>query len=73
MKSVGLGINIYSSHSTRAARTSSCKAKVFSVEEIMKVAGWSNSGIFATFYQKKVACLFIPLSLSLLPNFLCYR
>ena len=65
MKSAGLGINIYLSHSTRAAPTSSCKAKGFSVEEIVKVAGWSNSGTFATFYHKKVVCLFIPL----LPNF----
>ena len=44
MKSAGLDITIYSSHSTRAASTSSCKANSFSVEEITKVAGWSNSG-----------------------------
>lgn len=54
MKSAGLDITIYSSHSTRAASTSSCKAKGFSVEEILKVAGWSNSGTFATFYHKPV-------------------
>ena len=54
MKSAGLGITIYSSHSTRAAPTSSCKAKGFSVEEIMKVARWSNSGTFATFCHKPI-------------------
>ena len=52
MKSAGLDITIYSSHSTRAASTSSGKAKGLSVEEITKVAGWSNSGTFATFYHK---------------------
>lgn len=54
MKSAGLDITIYSSHSTRAASTSSCKAKGFSVEEILKVAGWSNSCTFATFYHKPI-------------------
>ena len=54
MKSAGLDITIYSSHSTRAASTSSFKAKGFSVEEIMKVAGWSNSGTFATFYHEPI-------------------
>ena len=34
----GLDIKIYLSHSTGAASTSSCKAKGFSVEEIMTVA-----------------------------------
>ena len=54
MKSAGLDITIYSSHSARAASASSCKAKGFSVEEIMKVAGWSNSGTFATFNHKPI-------------------
>ena len=57
MKSAGLDVTIYSSHSTRAASTSSCKVKGFSVEEIMKVAGWSTSGTsgtFATFYHKPI-------------------
>ena len=54
IKSAGLDMTIYSSHSTRAASTSSCKAKGFSVEEIMKVAGWSTSGTFATFNHKPI-------------------
>ena len=54
MKSAGLDVTIYSSHSTRAASTSSCKVKGFSVEEIMKVASWSTSGTFATFYHKPI-------------------
>ena len=35
-------------------RLPSCKAKGFSVEDIMKVAGWCNSGTFATFYHKTI-------------------
>ena len=54
MKSADLDITIYSSHSKRAASASSCKAKGFNVEEIMKVAGWCNSGTFATFYHKPI-------------------
>lgn len=54
MTSAGLDITIYSRYSTSAASTSSCQAKGFSVEEIMKVAGWSNSGTFATFYHKPI-------------------
>ena len=54
MKSGGIDITMYTSHSTRSALTSSCEAKGFSTTEIMKAAGWSNSGTFEKFYGKPV-------------------
>ena len=54
MKSAGIDVNMYTSHSTRSASTSSCEAKGFSITEIIKAAGWSNSGTFEKFYHKPV-------------------
>lgn len=48
----GIDISKYSAHSSRAASTSSCKAKGLNITEIMKSAGWSNSSTFAKFYDK---------------------
>lgn len=48
----GIDITKYSAHSSRAASTSSCKAKGLNIKEIMKSAGWSNSGTFKEFYDK---------------------
>ena len=48
----GIDTQLYGAHSSRAASTSSCKDKGLSLTEIMKVAGWTNSGTFARFYSK---------------------
>ena len=54
LESAGIDINKYSAHSSRAASTSSCKAKGLSLADIMKSAGWSNSSTLAKFYDKPV-------------------
>ncbi|PFX21230.1 hypothetical protein AWC38_SpisGene14283 [Stylophora pistillata] len=54
MKSAGIDITAYSAHSTRSASTSSCKAKGLAIQEILKAAGWFNSGTFTRFYEKPV-------------------
>ena len=53
MKSAGID-TMYTSHSTRSASTFSCEVKGFSITEIMKAAGWSNSGTFEKFYHKTI-------------------
>ena len=54
LESAGIDINKYSAHSSRAASSSSCKAKGLNIAEIMKRAGWSNSSTFARFQDKPV-------------------
>ena len=54
LESAGIDINKYSAHSSRAASTSSCKAKGLSLAVIMNSAGWSNSSTFAKFYDKPI-------------------
>ena len=54
LESAGIDINKYSAHTSRAASTSSCKAKGLSLAVIMQSAGWSNSSTFAKFYDKPV-------------------
>ena len=55
LESAGIGINKYSARNSRAASTSSCKAKALSLAMIMQSAGWSNSSTFAAkFYDKPV-------------------
>ena len=54
LEAAGIDIMKYSAHSSRAASTSSCKAKGLNLAEIMKSAGWSNSSTFARFYDKPV-------------------
>ena len=54
MSLAGINTDIFKAHSTRAAATSKAKQADVPVEEIMKQAGWSNVGTFATFYDKKV-------------------
>ena len=54
LEQAGIDINKYSAHSSRAASTSSCKAKGLCLAMIMQSAGWSNSCTFAKFYDKPV-------------------
>ena len=52
LKAAGIDTDKYSPHSTRAASTSKCRSKGLQMDEIMKTAGWTNSGTFARFYEK---------------------
>jgi hypothetical protein len=46
----GIDINTVSAHSVRAASTSKANANLVPVDNILKVAGWSNAETFARFY-----------------------
>jgi hypothetical protein len=46
----GIDINTVSAHSVRAASTSKANANLMPVDNILKVAGWSNAETFARFY-----------------------
>ena len=52
LKSAGIDVKKYSAHSSSAASTLSSKAKGLSMQKIMAAAGWSNTGTFATYYEK---------------------
>ena len=54
LEAAGIYIKKYLAHSSKAASTSSCKAKGLNLAEIMKNAGWSNSSTFSRFYDKPV-------------------
>ena len=54
LKSAGIDVTKYSAHSSRAASTSTCKAKGLTMKKIMAAAGWSNAGTFGKFYEKPV-------------------
>ena len=46
--------NTFSAHSVRAASTSKANANLVPVDNILKVAGWSNAETFARFYKKPI-------------------
>ena len=46
--------NTFSAHSVRAASTSKAKTNLVPVDNILKVAGWSNAETFARFYKKPI-------------------
>ena len=54
LKSAGIDVKKYSAHSSHAVSTLSCKAKGLGMQKIMAAAGWSNTGTFATYYEKPV-------------------
>ena len=54
LETAGIDISIYKSHSTRAAASTSMKENLFSVEDILRTAGWSNVQTFAKFYDKQI-------------------
>ena len=58
LEAAGIDIKKYSAHSSKAASTSSCKAKGLNLAEIMKNAGWSK---FEHFRQIFVINLLLPL------------
>lgn len=49
-----IDINRFSSHSTRSAAVSKAKYVSVPIDDILKVAGWSNIGTFGKFYDKKI-------------------
>ena len=49
---VGIDINKFSGHSTRAASSSFLADQNFSIKDIMMSAGWSNEQAFERFYHK---------------------
>ena len=55
MKESGINVNIFASHSTRSASTTStCKIFGLSFEEIAKSAGWSNEKTFAQLNDRAI-------------------
>ena len=52
MKNSGIDVDNYSSHSTRSAISSKVRQSGLPLNEIMKVAGWSNADTFSRFYDK---------------------
>ena len=54
MSRSGIDINTCSAHSVRAASTSKANANLVPVDNILKVAGWSNAETFARFYKKPI-------------------
>lgn len=54
MSKAGIDINKFSSHSIRSAAVSKAKYASVPIDDILKVAGWSNVGTFGKFYDKKI-------------------
>ena len=54
LKLSGIDTNVFSSHSTRAASTSSAERATVSITTIMKAASWSNASTFRQFYNKPI-------------------
>ena len=54
MKESGVNMDMFGSHSTRAALTSKCKAAGLSFKELSKSAGWSTERFFALYYDKPI-------------------
>ena len=54
MKESGVNMDMFGSHSTRAALTSKCKAAGLSFKETSKSAGWSTERPFAIYYDKPI-------------------
>ena len=50
----GIDVNLFSSHSSRAAATSKAKSVGVSLTKILECAGWSNAQTFAGHYDKVV-------------------
>ena len=54
MQSSGIDTNKYKAHSVRAAATSKASNDNIPVQDIMKLAGWTQQSTFARYYKKKV-------------------
>ena len=54
LRLAGTDINLYTTHSSRAAASSFAKTKRISINEIMDSAGWSSEKSFSRHYNKIV-------------------
>lgn len=54
MSRAGIDVQKYSSHSVRSAAVSKANVNAVPVDNILKVAGWSNAKTFAKFYKKPI-------------------
>ena len=54
LETAEIDVSIYKSHSTGAAASTAMKENLFSVEDILRTAGWSNVQTFAKFYDKPI-------------------
>lgn len=54
LRESGIDMDMFHSHSTRAAATSAAKRNNVPYDEILRTAGWSNSRSFAKFYDKPI-------------------
>ena len=54
MSNAGIDCNKFKTHSIRAASTSKAKQQFVPIEQILKVAGWSNTKTFGTYYDKPI-------------------
>jgi hypothetical protein len=50
----GIDCNLYKPHSVRSASVSKAKLNSVPIDEILKVAGWSNAKTFGKFYDKVI-------------------
>ena len=55
MSNAGIDCNKFKTHSIRSASTSKAKQQFVPIDQILKVAGWSNTKTFGTYYDKPVA------------------
>ena len=50
----GIDIKMFKAHSTRAAATTAALRCKVPMDTILRTAGWSNAGTFATYYNKEI-------------------
>lgn len=55
MHKAGIDVNKFKCHSIRSASTSKAMSSFVPIDQILKVAGWSNVNTFRKFYNKPVA------------------
>ena len=54
LHAAGIDTQVYKSHSTRAAATSTANKLQVPIDDILKVAGWANERTFRKFYNKPI-------------------
>lgn len=54
MEEAGVDVTVFKSHSTRAASSSAARDNDTPIDDILKIAGWSNAATFKKFYDKAV-------------------
>lgn len=54
LREAGVNTEAYKPHSTRSASTAAAKRNCVPVEQIIHIAGWANSRMFARYYDKQI-------------------